>query len=128
MKSLMIALLLTIPAVVSAQNNQGTNQPDMQNMMQQMQKLQECMQTIDQTQMGEMQKRSEQEDREIDELCAAGDRAKAQAKAMAFAKEIAKSPVMKQMQKCGELVQGALPGMPTAYEQKDFSEKHVCDE
>ena len=128
MKPLMLALLLTIPAAVSAQNNPGMNQPDMQNMMQQMQKVQQCMQGIDQTQMEELQKRSEQANSEIDALCAAGDRSKAQAKAMAFAKEIAKSPVMKQMQKCGKLVQGALPGMPTTYEQKDFSKQHVCDE
>ncbi len=128
MKTLIMALLLTVPATVSAQNNQGMNQADMQNMMQQMQKVQECMQSIDQSQLLELQKRSEQVGSEIDELCAAGDRSKAQKKALAFAKEAAKSPAMKQMQKCGKLVQGELPGMPTNLERKDFSETHVCDE
>jgi hypothetical protein len=128
MKIFIMALLLAVPAAVSAQNNQVMNQADVQNMMQQMQKVQECMQSIDQSQLEELQKRSEQASSEIDALCAAGDRAKAQKKAIAFAKEAATFPAMKQMQKCGKLVQGELPGMPTNFEQKDFSETHVCDE
>ena len=128
MKKFIIVLLLIIPATTFAKNKQGMGQADMQNMMKQMQEVQECMARIDQNQLNQLQQRSEEAKNEIDALCAKGKKSKAQKKGIAFAKEMAKSPAIKQMKKCGELAQGALPDMPTSYDQKDYSKQHVCDQ
>jgi len=132
MKILAILLFMLVPITASAQNQPNMNQGDMQKVMQQMQKMQECMARIDQDQLNKLQERSEQANKDIEALCATGKRSKAQKKAIAFAKEMASSPAIKQMQKCGELIQGAIPGMsmpsmPNTFDPKDYSGTHVCD-
>ena len=91
------------------------------------------MARIDQGELNKLQERSEQANKDIEALCTTDKRSKAQKKAITFAKEMAKSPALKQMQKCGEMMQGAMPGMPmpdipTTFDQKDYSGSHVCDE
>jgi hypothetical protein len=128
MKILAIILFLLAPITASAQNQPSMNQGDMQKVMQQMQKMQECMARIDQGQLNKLQERSEQANKDIEALCATGKRSKAQKKAISFAKEMVNSPEIKQMQKCGKLLEGTMPGMPTTFDQKDYSSSHVCDE
>lgn len=128
MKKLFCLAMLALPAVAFAQNYPGMNQGDMQKMMQQMQKVQQCMEGIDQSQLNDLQQRAEQMKKEIDTLCAQGNRSKAQKTALSFSKEIAKDPSMNQMRKCGELAQDAIPNMPTMYDEKDMANKHVCDQ
>ena len=128
MKKLIMTVVLLFPAALAAKDYQGPNQADMQNMMQQMQKMQECMQDIDQSELDQLAKRSEQVSSQIEELCAAGKKAKALKTAVAFAKEAAKSSALQQMQKCGEMAQGgAIPGMPDTFDQEDYSENTICD-
>ena len=128
MKKLFCFVMFVFPTLAFAQNYPGMNQGDMQKMMQQMQKVQQCMEGIDQSQLNDLQKRAEQMKKEIETLCAQGNRSKAQKTALSFSKEIAKDPSMNQMRKCGELAQGALPNMPTMYDEKDMANKHVCDQ
>lgn len=128
MKKLFCLAMLALPAVAFAQNYPGMNQGDMQKMMQQMQKVQQCMEGIDQSQLNDLQQRAEQMKKEIDTLCAQGNRSEAQKTALSFSKEIAKDPSMNQMRKCGELSQDAIPNMPTMYDEKDMANKHVCDQ
>jgi hypothetical protein len=133
MKILAIILFLLAPITASAQNQPSMNQGDMQTIMQQMQKMQKCMARIDQDQLNKLQELSEQANKDIEALCADGKRSKAQKKAITFAKEMASSPALKQMQKCGEMMQGTMPGMPMpgmpdTFDQKDYSSSHVCDE
>jgi len=127
MKKLIMAVVLLFPVALAAKDYQGMNQADVQNMMQQMQKVQECMQGIDQSQLDQLAKRSDQVSREIDQLCATGKRSEALKKATAFAREAAQNPALQQMQKCGEMAQGPIPGMPESFAQGDYSEKNICD-
>jgi len=126
MKRITALVFLLIPAAVLAQNFQGMGEADMQNMMQQMQQMEECMGNIDEARMEELQKRSEQVDAEIKSLCAQGKRDEAQKRAISFGREMAADPTVQQMQKCGELVQGMMPGMEYMQE-RDYSDRHVCD-
>lgn len=130
MKTVIIFILIAIPATLMAANQSGMNQGNMQNMMQAMQQVQECMEKIDQGQMQKLQVQSEQFRKEVDSLCAAGKRDEAQKKAMKFGKEVSSNPVMKQMRKCGEMAQGALPMMDGigVYDEKKYAETHVCDQ
>lgn len=133
MKMFLAFLLLLIPATLLAANppvmNQGNTQ-NMQNMMQVMQQVQECMAGIDQSKLQELQVRSEKMSEEIEGLCSKGNRDKAQKTAISFGKEIASDPTLKQMQKCGEMAQGALPMMGTVetFDEKEYANKHVCDQ
>ena len=130
MKTALTILLLSIPTLLFAQNYGGMKQGDMQKMMQVMQEVQQCMSKIDQSKLNELQARSEQAQQEIDSLCAQGKRDKAQKRAMAFGREIVSDPTMKQMRTCGEIAQGAVPmdNMIKTYDEKDYANRHVCDE
>lgn len=128
MKKLIFFVMAIFPASLAAQNYPSLNQGDMQNMMQKMQEMQQCMESIDQTQLDRIQSRSEQFKKEVDALCGEGKRDQAQKLAMNFAKEIGKDPLMKKMQECSKLAQGVMPDMVQKFEEKDYSQHHVCDE
>ena len=130
MKTAFILVVLLAPAGALAQNPGAMNQGNMQNMMQVMQQVQECMAGIDEAKLQELQVKSEKMSREIDSLCSQGQRDKAQKTAITFGREIASDPTLKQMQKCGEMAQGALPmmGEVKTYDEKEYASKHVCDE
>jgi hypothetical protein len=119
-----------LPTSLLAQTSGGMNQGNMQNMMQVMQQVQQCLASIDQSSLNKLQVRSEQAKEEIDALCAQGKRDQAQKKAMAFGRQIGSDPTMKQMRKCGEIAQGALPmpDMVETYDEKEYANRHVCDE
>ena len=127
MKKITIALFLMIPTMAFAQNHPNMNQADMQNMMQNMQKMQECMEKIDQSQLAAIQKKSEAVGQEVNALCAQGKKDAAQARAMAWSKEIRKYPVIAEMKKCSEMYQG--PGAMPAFDDpaKDFAQDNICD-
>lgn len=130
MKSLVILTALLLPVSVLAQNPQTMNQGNMQNMMQVMQKVQECMASIDQAKLQDLQVKSEKMSNDIKNLCSQGQRDKAQNMAISYGRKVASDPTLKQMQKCGEMAQGALPmmGNVETYDEKEYASKHVCDE
>jgi len=129
MEKLTITLLLSLPALASAQNYQNMNEADMQNMMHQAQKMQACMAEIDQSEMKEFEQRANQMQARVDALCASGKRDEAQKEGIAFAREVSSNESMKKMQTCGKLMQGAMPGMPTTpQEAADMTDnRHICD-
>lgn len=127
MKALIATVLLLLPAPLLAQNFPNLQQGDMQQMMQQMQKMQQCLENIDQSRMQELQQEAEQVQQEIQQLCDQGKRDQAQERAIEYGRRIASDPAMKQLQKCGEMAQGALPNMPEIYDEKEYQDKHVCD-
>jgi len=130
MKTSIILSFLLLPTIVFAQNYGNMSKGDMQNMMQVMQQVQQCMADIDQTKLKKLQTRSEQAKKKIDTLCAQGKRDEAQKQAISFGKNIASDPTIKQMQKCGEMAQGAMPmpGMVETYDEERYANQHVCDE
>lgn len=113
-----------------AANHGAMNQGNMQNMMQVMQQVQQCMAQIDQSQLEKLKDTSELMKKEIDSLCSQGKRDSAMEAAMKFGKQIASDPTVQQMRKCGEMAQGALPmaDMVPNYDEKDYADRHVCDE
>ena len=129
MEKLTITLLLSLPALASAQNYQNMNEADMQNMMHQAQKMQACMAEIDPSEMKEFEQRANQMQARVDALCASGKRDEAQKEGIAFAREVSSNESMKKMQTCGKLMQGAMPGMPTTpQEAADMTDnRHICD-
>lgn len=131
MNRLAIALLLSAPMTVLAQNPMGMSEADMQNMMQQMQKAQACMEKIDQSQLDSLEVKAKQYEAEMKSLCASGDRDKAQEKAMIYAKDIMNHTAVKEARHCSEMMQGMMKGMmqnmSVMEEQKDYSKIHVCD-
>ena len=129
MEKLTITLLLSLPALASAQNYQNMNEADMQNMMHQAQKMQACMAEIDQSEMKEFEQRANQMQARVDALCASGKRDEAQKEGIAFAREVSSNESMKKMQTCSKMMEGAIPGMPTTpQEAADMvGNRHICD-
>ena len=129
MKTVLVILLLSIPVYSFAQNSGAMNQPNMQNMMQVMQQVQECMADIDEAKLQELQVKSEKMSKEVKSLCGQGKRDQAQKTAISLGREISSDPTLKQMQKCGEMAQGALPmmGNVETFDEKEYANKHVCD-
>ena len=130
MKTVLIFVVLLVPGAVLAQNPQTMNQGNMQNMMQVMQQVQECMASIDQAKLQELQVKSEKMSSEIKTLCSQGKRDQAQNTAISFAREMSSDQTLKQMRKCGEMAQGALPmmGDMKTYDEKEYANRHVCDD
>lgn len=130
MKTSATLIFLLLPATLLAQNYGTISKGDMQNMMQSMQQVQECMATIDQTKLNELQNRSQAFKQKIDALCAQGKRDTAQKEALLFGKQIASDPTMEQMRTCAKMAEGALPmtGMVETYDEKQYANRHVCDE
>ena len=130
MEKLIIALLLILPALGSAQNFQNMSEADMQNMMQQAQKMQACMAGIDQSDLEKFEQRANQMQARVDALCASGKRDEAQEEGIAFAREVSSNESMKKMQTCSKMMEGAMPGMPTTpQEAADMvGNRHICDQ
>lgn len=130
MKQILLSLLLLFPMVSFSQgiqDLQGMNEDDMQMMMQQMQKMGECMQDIDEAELKSLEQRSRDFEAELKSLCKAGKRAEAQKKAMAFGRQVSSDPTVKTMRRCGEMMKGAMPDMPSMEEYEDDFDSHVCD-
>jgi len=131
MKTFAIALLLSLPVTVLAQNPMGMSESDMQDMMQQMQKAQACMEKIDQSELDALEQKAKQYQAEMKSLCASGDRDKAQEKALTYAKDIMNHPAVKEARRCGEMMQGMMKGMmqdmSVMDQDKDYTKMHVCD-
>ena len=85
------------------------------------------MQNVDEAKLEEIERRSTQIESEVKSLCASGKRAEAQAKAMAFAQEMAKNPTVQAMGKCGEMMKGMMPKVPFTDQGKGGAGQHVCD-
>lgn len=129
MKIVLTFLLLMLPVAATAEN-QAMNAQSIEKMMQLMQEVEQCMEKVDQSAMDEFEKAGEEMSNEIEELCNKGKRKKAQKKAIAFGKKAMKNTAILQMQKCGEITKGLIPGQSDfSFEDEfDYSDKHVCDE
>jgi hypothetical protein len=124
--TMFVALAVPLPLLAQP----GMDPEQMQQMMQQMQGMQDCMGGMDSSAMEEYQQKAEQMNKEVKALCAAGKRDEAHKRAMAFGKETAKTPGLKNMQKCVPNLKGMMPE-PTASNQPDREKTkphHICDD
>lgn len=131
MKLVTLSLFLLLPLGAHAQMPPGMNPEQMQQMMKQMQAMQACIQNIDRTEMKAFEQRARRMESEVKGLCAQDKRDEAQSVAMAFGMEVAKSPSIQQMKKCGGPVKDFLPKIPMPGQEssgESQSPKHVCDE
>ena len=126
MKKLLLVMTL-FPLMAIAQNDSGMT-PQMQQMMEQAQKAQLCMQEIDIAALEQISEEGKQMESRVKSLCASGERDQAQEEALAFSREVMKSPSMQQMRKCSEHLRGILPKMPFDNFEEEFENKHICDE
>jgi hypothetical protein len=122
--------LLTLTPLAHAQP--GMSDQQMQQMMLQAQEAQKCFSELDQSKFQELETKGKKMEAEIKELCAAGKRDEAMSRVMKFSKQMQNDPEMKALRKCGELMQGAMAGMPQPYMPPDMDDQeeggHVCDD
>ena len=109
--------------------------PDQQRMMEAVRKMQACMQSIDQSKLLALRQRGERLQTELKRLCAAGKRAQAQRRAIAYGIEMSNSPVLKKIKQCTSYMKGVMPGggmgqgadAPYEGQPSDKNAPHVCD-
>jgi hypothetical protein len=116
-----------------AENPQGMNEAQLQGMMQGMAAMAACFQNLDQGKLNALAEEGKVVEKELKQLCAAGERDKAQSKAMAYGLKFAASAEFQQLKQCGDMAQQMMPNMPdySAYADPDSEEnknRHVCDE
>ena len=121
-----LILLMLLPASAALAAPQMSDE-QMQQMMQNAQQMQDCMSQVDEGAMQAFEDRAEQMDKDIKALCAAGKRDEAQAKAMAYGKEMAASSTMKAMKQCGDMAMKMMSPAATAVTGASASH-HVCDD
>jgi hypothetical protein len=128
MKTLVAVLGLVATATAWAQQP-GITPEMMRNMQKNMGEMQKCFASIDQQALERLQVQAKQMEAEVRRLCAAGDRAGAQDKAIAYGMEMSKDPELQKMRKCGEGFQAMqIPGQffPKDQAEQEFR-KHICD-
>lgn len=129
MKKLILLSVLLIPGTVFAENNGGFDQQQMQALMQKAQEMQECMNNVDRSEIQALEVRGKQLELEVKKMCASGQRAEAQSKAIAFTKEFANSSSMKEIKKCGEMAKEVMSQFPKISQSSEDggTESHICD-
>jgi len=125
MKKLIQLSLLCFPLIAAAQPP-AMSQQEMEKMMQGMRKMQECMRNVDQSAMESMASKAEAMQKRIKSLCQTGKRDQAQSLAVEFGRKMTSNEAMKQMRKCGEMMQGMMPQTPFPSED-ELKQSHVCD-
>jgi len=113
-------VLLFISTSVFAQQPQA-------DFMQKMLQVQECMAQISETDITELQKKGEQMTQDVKQLCQQNKRDQAQSKALIYAREIAKEPMLIQLRKCSEIAQGVIPAPTFELIEDELKNRHVCD-
>ncbi len=124
-KALFLSLLF--PYFVQA-NPTGMTQEQMQQMMKQAEAAQACMAKVDQSKLEALEVKGKKMQAEIKALCTAGKRDKAMSTAMEYSMQIKNDPALKEMSKCGEMMQGMMPKPYSPIEAgPDGKPSHVCD-
>ncbi|MFA5496126.1 MAG: hypothetical protein WC247_15285 [Porticoccaceae bacterium] len=122
--------LAVLPATFFAQAQTGVSEEQMRLLMQGAAQMQACFANVDQAKLQELGTRAEAVEKELRGLCGSGERDKAQARAIGFAKEFAESDELAQMKECGEVARAMIPHMLDYIEDNDDNPEastHVCD-
>lgn len=120
-------LSLMFPYFVHA-NPTGMSSEQMQQMMKQAEAAQACMAKVDQSKLEALEVKGKKMQAEIKSLCTAGKRDKAMSTAMEYSMQMKNDPALKEMSKCGEMMQGMMPKTYSPIvEGPDGKPSHVCD-
>lgn len=140
---LLPCLLLSVPGLALAQQQRGPDPAElmrrfqdpaaMQQMARQAQAMQACMKGIDQKKIDALQKRAEAASREIDELCTAGKKDEALARALTLGKEMRSDATVQKLQECTKDLTDMMQGMPWAdlpgvKDEPDPTGSDICSE
>lgn len=107
------------------------NPEAMQRMAAEAEAAQRCMAGIEQEKLNALKKRGEAASREIDQLCAAGKKDEALARAVALGKEMRSDPTIKKLRECTKGMSAMMQGtpwgqMPGVQDQPDPSDEDIC--
>jgi hypothetical protein len=116
-----------------AQNPAGMDEAQLQGMLQGAAQMAACFQNLDQDKLNALAEEGKGMQAELKQLCAAGERDQAQAKAMEYGLKFMNSDEFKQLQQCGEMAKQMMPQMPDYAKYADpnseeNANRHVCDE
>ncbi|MBT2991222.1 MAG: hypothetical protein KME65_19855 [Candidatus Thiodiazotropha sp. (ex Ctena orbiculata)] len=110
----------------------GMSEQQMQQMMLNAQKAQACFSEFDKSTFDELEAKGKKMEADIKALCAAGKRDEAMSTAMKYSKQMHNDPKMKEIRKCGEMMEGAMAGMPQPYmpptDEEQEKDGHICDD
>jgi hypothetical protein len=132
-RTLFLTLSFIIPGIALAQTPGGMDQAQIEKMMQGMSQMAACYQNLDQEKLKALGAEAQAMEKELNRLCADGQRDEAQRQAMAFGLKFAGSEEFQQLRQCGEMAASAMPAIPdySVYadpESADFKNRHVCDD
>ncbi|MEW8393471.1 MAG: hypothetical protein AB2651_16970 [Candidatus Thiodiazotropha sp.] len=131
-RSLLYSFFTLIFLAQTAHAAPGMSEQQMQQMMLNAEKAQQCFSKFKKSDFDELEAKGKKMESEIKALCAAGKRDEAMSTAMKYSKQMYSDPKMKEIRKCGELMQGATAGMPQAYmpptEEEQDEAGHICDD
>ena len=109
-------------------NPTGMSPEQMQQMMKQAEAAQACMEKVDQSKLEALEVKGKKMQAEIQALCKAGKRDKAMTTAMEYSMQMKNDPALKEMSKCGEMMQGMMPKPFSPIDEgPDGKPSHVCD-
>ena len=98
-----------------------------QMLLGQAEQIEQCMAKANNSATQDLLQRGEQVSAEIENLCRAGKRDAAQAKALAFGREMADSPAMANLQECAGALGALLPAALASLTGDAANAMQVCD-
>lgn len=115
------ASFFLLTSLTYAQNTPQINQADIGQIMQ---KMQSCMAKVDFSALVNLQERSFKIQKDIEKMCAQGQKDKAQSTAVSFSIEVMSYPAIVQLKECSKnSAMGAMLDMTNSH----FDKSHVCD-
>ena len=120
-------LAVCVLAASGVAQAQGLDSDQIQMLLDQAQGIESCMAELDASATQALRARSEQMTVEIESLCKAGRRDEAQAKALAFGREMAESPAMANLQECSGPLGALLPVALASLRGDAADTVQVCD-
>lgn len=120
-------LVLQTLSVLSPVRAQVLDSGQIQMLLEQAQGIEACMGQLDAAATSALRARSEQVTSEIERLCKAGRRDEAQAKALAFGREMADSSAMENLQDCAGPLGALLPAALASLNGDASDKLQVCD-
>lgn len=113
--------------ICNAAQAQVVDSGQIQMLLDQAQNIEQCMSRLDASATEALRARSERVTTEVESLCKAGKRDEAQAKALAFGREMANSPAMQNLQECSGPIGALLPAALASLHGDAADAVQVCD-
>ena len=126
-KNTILISFLLIASFSFAEMPQSMNPNSMQQLMEKMEKIQQCMAKVDESELKALETRAKKFRTEAKSMCDSGKRDAAQKKAIAFSKDIMKSPTVKTLKGCAEEMGDFVSKITVPDYADQDSNLHICD-